>query len=149
MARRPKPVRHLLRDRPVLNRLEQEVSEQKALLNLVRQCLPDDLAAHCVGARINDRQLVLHADSPVWASRLRYLAKQLLSVLDRPYPDLREIKVRLLVTDTTRPKRRKPALKSNRAAAIIHDQATYTQAEPLKAALLRLSRALKDEKSNS
>ena len=143
MARRPKPIRQLLLDRPTLSRIEQDVSEQQTLLNLIRQCLPDDLAAHCVGARVQDQRLVLHMDSPVWASRVRYLAKQLLSLLDRQYPELREIKVRLLVPDIAPRKKPSTAHKSDRAAAIIYDSAADTETEPLKAALLRLSQALK------
>ena len=149
MAHHPKPVRLLLTDRPALSHLEQEINAQQALLDLVRQHLPEDLASHCVGARLDAHQLVLHTDSPVWASRLRYLAKQLQSLLEPRYPNLREIKIRLLVPDSGPPKRRSVARRSTRAAAIIQDCAEDTRAGPLKTALPRLSRALRIDESNS
>ncbi len=143
MAHRPKSIRHLLKDRPLLSRLDHEIGQQQAVLEQVRQCLPDELARHCLGARLAARQLVLHTDSPVWASRLRYQAKQLQSLLHRTYPELSEVKVRLLIADKNRPQRRSVARHSNRAAEIVRDSAADTGSAPLKAALLRLSRALK------
>ncbi len=149
MAHRPKPVRLLIKDRPVLSRLEQEADAQLALLHLVRRHLPEELAPHCVGARLHAHRLVLHTDSPVWASRLRYLAKQLQSLLERHHPELREIKIRLIMPDSGPPKRQSVARRSDRAAAIIQDCATDTRAGPLKTALSRLSRALKTDESDS
>jgi hypothetical protein len=64
MAHKPKSVRHLLKDKPTLKRLELEISAQKALLGEVRRLLPGDLAPHCVAARARQRQLVIYADSP-------------------------------------------------------------------------------------
>ena len=39
---------------------------------LVRLCLGDDLAAHCRLADLRSGRLVLAADTPAWATRLRY-----------------------------------------------------------------------------
>jgi hypothetical protein len=142
-ARSPKSVRHLLKDKPTLKLLELEISAQKALLTEVRSLLPADLAGHCVAARVHDRQLVLHADSAVWATRLRYLAPQLLSLLQPRHPTLREIKPRLLHGRAPRPARRRPARRSDGAAAIIHDSAQDTKQAPLREALIRLSEAVK------
>lgn len=143
MARSPKSVRHLLQDKPTLKRLEREICAQQNLLADVRQCLPADLAPHCSAAQLRDGTLVLHSDSPVWATRLRYLAPQLRSVLIPEHPALREIKIRLFVEQTAAPKQLKPAQKSDVAAAIIHDSAAYTKHAPLREALIRLGRALK------
>ncbi len=143
MARSPKSVRHLLQDKPTLKRLERELCAQRNLLADVRQCLPADLAVHCIAAQLRDNTLVLHTDSPVWATRLHYLAPQLRSVLNSEHPALREIKVRLFIERTTAPKQPNAAHKSDVAAAIIHDSAAYTKHAPLREALIRLGRALK------
>lgn len=142
-TRSPKSVRHLLKDKPTLKLLELEISAQKALLAQVCQVLPGDLAAHCVAAQQRDRQLILHADSPVWATRLRYLAPQLLSVLQPAHPTLHQVTVRLLVARTTRQPVHTSARRSDAAAAIIHDSAKDTKQAELREALQRLSHALK------
>ena len=46
MARSPKPVRQLLKDKPSLKILELEVSAQKALLADVRRLLPETIRTH-------------------------------------------------------------------------------------------------------
>lgn len=143
MARSPKSVRHLLKDKPTLKRLELEISAQKALLARIRLSVPDDLALHCAAAQIQGRQLVLHTDSPAWATRLRYIAPQLLSLLRPDYPSMSEIKIKVLIHRSAAPPPRRPARKSDIAAAIIHDSALDTKPEPLRDALLRLSEALK------
>lgn len=145
MAGSPKSVRHLLKDKPTLKLLELEISAQKALLNQVKKLLPEDLAGHCVAARIRDQQLVLHTDSPVWATRLRYAAPQLLSLLQPSHSPLRGVKIRLVLPRAPDRRRLPPARHSDVAAAIIHDSAEDTKQPALREALERLSRALKND----
>lgn len=143
MAHSPKSVRRLLKDKPTFKRLELEISAQKALLNRVRRFLPDDLGSHCVAAQMREHQLVLHTDSPVWATRLRYVAPQLVSLLKTEDPSLCGIKVKLILTRSS-PRRRLPAAQhSDFAAAIIHESAEDTKQPQLREALKRLSIALK------
>lgn len=145
MARSPKSVRRLLKDKPTLRLLELEISAQKALLNQVRQLLPNDLANHCLAARKRDQKLILHTDSPVWATRLRYNAAQLLSLLQPQHPSLRGVKVKLNPMRQPTRRRLKPARRSDVAAAIIHDSAQDTKRPELREALKRLSSALKNQ----
>jgi len=145
MARSPKSVRRLLKDKPTLRLLELEISAQKALLNQVRQLLPGELARHCLAAREREQQLVLHTDSPVWATRLRYHAPQLISLLKPSHPSLRGISIKLNLTHPTPRRRLPPARHSDIAAAIIHDSAEDTKQPELREALKRLSLALKSQ----
>lgn len=143
MLRRPRSIRHLLQDKPELKRLEREIRVQKTLLSHLRQCLPADIAAHCLHAQLHDETLVIHTDSPVWATRLRYLAPQLIDALAVEYPGLRAAKVRLAM-EAHRPKSvGSPPHHSNRAAEIIHSSAGHTKSESLQKALRRLGEALK------
>lgn len=146
MARSLKSVRHLLKDKPTLKVLELEISAQKALLAEIRRLLPGDLADHCVAARLRGPQLVLHADAAVWATRLRFLAAQLLDLLRPEHPSLNEIRVKLLIPRSARSRPAGVARRSDEAAAIIHDCAADTKHPPLREALERLSRALKKDK---
>lgn len=147
MARRPQSVRRLLKDKPTLKFLELEISAQKVLLNSVRRLLPGDLASHCIAAQRRDKLLVLHADSPVWATRLRYASPGLLSLLKPAYPSLNAIKVRLLLPRIDSRRRLPPAHHSDSAAAIIHDSAQDTKQPQLRNALERLSQRLKRQKT--
>lgn len=142
MAHSLKSVRHLLKDKPTLKHLESEISTQRALLGEIRGLLPGELAPHCIAARVNGHQLVLHSDTPVWASRLRYMAAELLSLLQNAHPALREIKIKLLPANQPRPRRYRPARRSPAGAIVVGDTAVHTEEPELRAALERLSTTL-------
>lgn len=142
MVRSLKSVRHLLQDKPTLKRLERELDAQQSLLRDVRQCLPADLAPHCLSAHLRDQLMVLHTDSPAWATRLRYVAPQLISVLRPEYPALSNVIVRLMVIPSGPARPRPTARHSDRAAEIIHNSACHAKPGPLKDALRRLSDAV-------
>jgi hypothetical protein len=144
MTRRPKSVRQLLKSKPTLKQLELEISAQKALLLDVHRHLPKELVPHCIAAQQQDDRLVLHCDSPVWATRLRYIAPQLLSLLQARRKSLREIKIRLFINNQKQPVRAKfRAHHSDVAADIVRSGAADFEQGPLRQAMLRLSRALK------
>ena len=143
MAHSPKSVRHLLKDKPTLKRLDAEIRAQSALLAIVRRHLPGDLARHCVAARCDGERLVLHTDSPVWASRLRFLSAELRSLLKTDIATLREVKVRLSPARTVAPRPRRPARRSARGAEIVGESAEHTPSAALGEALARLARRLK------
>jgi hypothetical protein len=143
MAHSPKSVRHLLKDKPTLKILELEISAQKALLAELRRLLPGELADHCVAAQQRGPQLVLHVDSPVWATRLRFLAPGLLELLRPENPGLHDIRFKLLVPRAERRAQPRPARRSDAGAAIIHQSAADTKHPALREALERLSLTLK------
>ncbi len=143
MPRSPKSVRHLLKDKPTLKFLEREVRTQEALLNQIRRLLPTGLAPHCRAAQIRERLLLLYVDSPVWATRLRYLAPELLNLLRPEHAALTAITVKVLVERESCGPRQRPAQHSDVAASIIHDSAEDTKHPQLRAALARLGLALK------
>lgn len=145
MARSPRSVRHLLKDKPALRLLELEISAQKALLNQIRELLPEDLARHCLAAQKRDQLLILHTDSPVWATRLRYNSAHLISLLNSRHPSLREVKIRPVLSRQPTRRRLPPARHSDIAAAIIHDSAQDTKQPDLRKALESLSKRLKNK----
>jgi len=143
MTRIPKSVRQLLKSKPALKQLELEVSAQKALLSDIRRHLPAELAPHCLAAQLKRDRLVLHTDSPVWATRLRYSAPQLVSLLQETRPGLREIKIRVLVSRQPRQIQRRHVHYSDVAADVVRSSAGDIEQPRLRDAMMRLSRALR------
>ncbi len=144
MARSPKSVRQLLKDKPTLEFLEREIRARGTLLHQIRRLLPADLALHCRAAQIREDLLVLHVDAPVWATRLRYLAPELLGLLRPDHTGLTAVTVKVLVERKSCGPRRRPARHSAVAATIIHDSAEDTKHPQLRAALERLGLAVKE-----
>jgi hypothetical protein len=145
VKRSPKQVAQLLKNKPLLKPLEHEVLQQRLTLSAVRRVLPTDLAAHCLAARADGQRLVLHTDSPVWASRLRFFSNQLASLLQNDLPSLREIKVKLLVSREPRSATRSRPRYSPYAADVVLSTAEQTASHDLRVALERLGRRLRGE----
>ncbi len=104
--------------------------------------LPAGLAGHCRVANLRDGILVLAADSPAWASRLRFHADKLLKSLNKEC-DLGAGRVRTIVVPaaalpTRRPIPRKPI--SSHTARLIEQCADGIGDPALQAALRRLAR---------
>ncbi len=45
---------------------------------IFRASLPCPLEQHCYVANLRDKILIIHTDSPLWATRLRYLTPEIL-----------------------------------------------------------------------
>ena len=110
--------------------------------SIVHDLLPSPLKEHCRVLSVRDTALVLAADSPVWAARLRFhsprLVKQLANIKT---VKLRTVQVRVRPVDRPpAPVKRlvKPVLSENSSVAL--EQAARGVRDPdLKAALLRLA----------
>ncbi|MGB5540136.1 MAG: DUF721 domain-containing protein [Gammaproteobacteria bacterium] len=83
------------------------VAQARLLMNLeaqLQQLLPDPLQAHCHLLAVNGKILVLAADSPAWAVRLRFHTHQLVKKLTLPGGvSLRSIRIRVRPPETTAP----------------------------------------------
>jgi len=121
------------------------VSQARALLGLdglIQELLPDALKTHCRVLSVRDETLVLAADSPVWAARLKFHSSQLVKQLNRQQTvKLRTVRIRVrppekqLVTE-----RRNTLLKLGINSATALRQAADSVSDPdLKSALLRLA----------
>jgi len=64
-----------------LRSLLEVLDQQQTLLEKIRQLLPRPLGDHLISAQMHQRKLVLHVDTPAWASRLRYQTPSLLKSL--------------------------------------------------------------------
>jgi hypothetical protein len=77
----------------------------------LQRLLPAQLQTHCRLLAINGKTLVLAADSPAWAARLRFHTHQLVKQLTLPRTvQLRAIRIRVRPPDKTAPFRHQSPL---------------------------------------
>lgn len=104
--------------------------------------IPAPLNEHCSLLSIRNDTLVLAADSPVWAARLRYYTPQLVKQLSgRQTVTVRTIRVRVNPPEIpVVARRRQPAPRLTSRSAMLLRQAAGNVTDPdLKSALLRLA----------
>ena len=137
-----KPLHTLLRSRRVLAQLGSKLAQQDSFLRRVRDLLEPPLAHHCTGAILHGAVLTLLVESPVWASRLRYLAPQLHKQLSRQGIALQRINIKIALQGHTPAQRKHPRARplSLQNAQLLQSTAEGMSDDKLKAALLRLSR---------
>ena len=121
------------------------VSQARALLGLdglIQELLPDALKTHCRVLSVRDETLVLAADSPVWAARLKFHSSQLVKQLNRQQTvKLRTVRIRVRPPEKQlETERRNTPLKLGINSATALRQAADSISDPdLKSALLRLA----------
>jgi len=131
----------LLRRNPGLQRLQTHAAKLQRLESLLNKRLPEQIRSHCRVAALTDGVLTLHADSPAWAAKLRYLTRDMLSIvqecqLSEPVNTI-TVKAR---PPATVPQHHEtgPRLSAQSAKFLRETAATLDDPE-LRAALLRLS----------
>lgn len=115
---------------------------------LLHQHLPPECDGHYAVTNIHQRELVIMADSPVWATRLRQLAPQILALTRQDFAQLQhvQIKSRLpasVTAQTPASAAAKPRVRrqiSLRASQQISSAASSITDRALKNALLKLAR---------
>ena len=121
------------------------VSQARALLGLdglIQELLPDALKTHCRVLSVRDQTLVLAADSPVWAARLKFHSSQLVKQLNRQQTvKLRTVRIRVRPPEKrVATERRNAPLKLGISSSTALRQAADSVSDPdLKSALLRLA----------
>jgi hypothetical protein len=130
-----------------LRDLQHQLAAQEQLLQQVRACLPSPLDRHCLGAIPRAEVLILLVESSAWASRLRYLASELLKQLRRRQIRFKRIQIRVSVDTLSLPirktSRRAIPLSSDNAKRL-RDLAASMDDDQLRSALQRLSRHTND-----
>lgn len=123
-----------------LSDLLERAARRGRLEAAIRERLPVELAPHCHLGNWENGTLVLVAESPAWAARLRYLAPQLQAGLRDLLP-LRTVRVRAapLAQRPPRTERRTRTSLSPDSARLLRDSAADLDG-PLADALRRLAR---------
>ena len=121
------------------------VSQARALMALetrLQALLPDPLKAHCRLLAVRGEILVLAADSPVWAARLRFHAPQLVKQLNHTQTvTLHTIQIRVRPPERIVPAQRRQSMarRSKNSTTALQQVAQTVSDAGLKTALLRLA----------
>lgn len=137
----------LLRRNPGLQRLQTHAAKLQRLESLLNERLPEQIRSHCRVAALTDGVLTLHTDSPAWAAKLRYMTRDMLSIvqdcqLGEPVNTI-TVKARPPTSDsqhheTGHHPESGPHL-SAQSAKFLRDTAATLEDPELRAALFRLS----------
>jgi len=148
MPRKPRPINQWLQAQSSLKTLQLQIELQQELLLQVHASLPAKLAKHCSSAQVQGSALILFTDTPVWASKLRFLSPQLLSKLRASHPGIASVSVKLAVVQRQSPvpkKVRRLVRRSNVAADIVDNSKAGISSPALRSALGRLAKALREK----
>ena len=148
------PPRHFSRSlKSVLRQQEraqdilQQAKKLRAITATLSQHLPEYAHAHCQAGYLDEKCLVILADSPAWATRLRYLMPQVKKQLIQSGLLNEQQVIRVKVIHEATGKRMStlppPLLLSRNNAALLKDTAASMADDELKNALLKLSRHVK------
>lgn len=95
----PRAVGHaldsLLQRRPGLVAKAAQATENDALIEALRTLLPVELAPRALSARQQRSELLVTAASAAWSGRLRYALTALLPELQRRWPDISRVRLRV------------------------------------------------------
>ncbi len=140
MSRRPSKLNALLQ-RALPADLAARAAQLRHLQAALAPLLPPPLGEHCRAAALHDGELVLSADSPAWASRLRYLAPMLQAQLSRK-AGLRLQRIAVTVAPPAPRVGRRPPLRNLSPQSTEHlaEVAEATEDPRLREALMRLVR---------
>ena len=121
------------------------------LLELVRKQLSGPSRLHCVNAQLKHDTIIIHVDSPVWASKLRFQLGSLLTNLRKAasLDGLQQIQVRVLPSTEKKLLSKSPApassLLSEESAEMIRDLASAISDDTLRASWLKLANNIKQQ----
>jgi hypothetical protein len=130
-------------------RLLTENGLNNELLGLVRRHLSGPSRLHCVNARLQHHTLIVHVDSPAWASKLRFQLGGLLPSL-RNVPSLaglQQVQIRILPSAENKSPGSPPvpARLSAESAELIRHLASAISDDSLRASWLRLAKNTKPQ----
>lgn len=141
-----------LLDRGEASRLLSRARALRKLDAMVHELIPAPLNAHCRVLAIRDDILIIAADSPVWAARLRYetarLTRQLAGISDMM---LRTVQVRVRASGQAVPGSRISSARqplSRRNAMVLKQAARSISDVGLRTALFRLADRRRPESGN-
>lgn len=137
-----KSIQKLISTQSTLASLGDQLTCQAKLMQQVKACLTAPLDEHIQAAVLKDQALTLFVNSPAWASRLRYLAPQLIRQLKQAGLIIQEVRARIIPEAGMGMKsrqRHRPIL-SEESAETLRSTAEGLEAGALREAMLRLSR---------
>ena len=124
-------------------KIKQTAQKLEMYTQLLKKALPPECENHFSVANVQQKSIVIVADSPVWTTRLRQLGQLILETMKtQSREDFHHVKIITRhgpIADIHDPKPVKRQL-SPTAGNIIEQTASYLEDEQLSNALLKLSR---------
>lgn len=142
MSKKFQPLNKHLQNSVEFATIRAKLQQNRGLLEQIQQLLPTPLNEHCVGLAAKPDRLVLYADSSAWASRLRYVTRDILAKLGKKQIHFNKITVKIAIDNRRKaPKQsgRKSRLLSKTNSDQLQKIANSTSDPELSAALMRLS----------
>ena len=141
MSKKPHTVSHFFGTGAILRELLNKSRKQQVLLQKIRSLLPAPLDEHCKGAVVKGRQLLLYVDASIWASRLRFISRDLADDLQNEGFPFNKISIRVMLERSARRPKRHHAREISAKNALLIEQLADGITDPeLQASLKRLSR---------
>ncbi len=137
-----KSIQKLISSQTNLASLGEQLSRQASLMQQVKSYLSPPLDTQIQAAVLKDQTLSLFVNSPAWASRLRYLAPQLIRQLKQSGMIVNAVRARIIPASGSAAKGRqlhRPVL-SEESAESLRRTAESLEAGALRESMLRLSR---------
>jgi hypothetical protein len=144
----PRSARGILTDPDgAITTLAQRCKTLQALTDVARDALPQTAADHCRVANVSATRAVLHTDSPVWSTVLRFHTPHLLAALQRHPAACRVSNIQLRVKPTVRaaaPHTAQRTRPSRGTAQLLRTFADTCEHDALQSALRSLANHLGD-----
>jgi len=124
-----------------LQRITQRCQVLKQIDTILHQTIPHPLSEHCHIANLRHTTLIMHADSALWASQLRYLLPNLMEQWrnERHLPEIQKVDIKVRFThQPARHYTHHPSL-SEKSESLLRDTAEQVTHPELKSALLKLA----------
>ncbi|WP_353570008.1 DciA family protein [Candidatus Albibeggiatoa sp. nov. BB20] len=131
----------LKKNQTPLQRLHQRCQALKQIDVVLHQTIPNPLSEHCHIANLRHTTLVMHVDSALWASQLRYLLPKLMEQWQNEtyLPEIQKVEIKVRFDhQPTRRYTHHPSL-SKKSESLLRDTAEQVTHPKLKSALLKLA----------
>lgn len=150
MAAKPEPASRFIKG-DILGSFSAQLAEQSRLLRAVQAELPTFLAPHCRHCVLKGERLLIYADTPAFASQLRFYGPSLLIRLEQTTGNpIKEFQVRNLLSVIAVPKGKPPSpvvLPTSRTTKKIRESGA-NRPDEIGEALLRLSQTIEQARLN-
>ncbi len=137
-----RPFKHNIARLGSLQHIQQALSAQQKLLQVVKETLDAGLAQHCLHVTVRSNKATLSTDSSIWASKLLYMRLIILAALSEHLGDeVRILTVKVRPSQTTK-QLKLPNTPSRTTLNVLSSANPADSADSLSLAMNKLIKAL-------
>lgn len=142
----PKRFKHFLQDTDkTLGKLVIQNSRLNQVFTNVIDKIDPSIRDHCKIASFKNNILLIHTDSSIWASKLRYYTSDILNILhdETNYNNIKSIRIKVIPETPLITTNKKPAYLSTTSALILKKLAESINDPKLRDSFLKIARHTK------